>query len=178
MKKFKSKVNLKSLTLTALATISLATTAMANTTGSGAIPLTSASESKLTTTATTTKESTVPDIYFDGDLYKFPSGYSPVMRNGRILVPIKSAIFAEVGAESSYDIINREVTIKTKNHLLATYIQELDWYDAGIRTYISDVRSDLISDEVYVPLRVVLECLGYEVDYQQSYTENSKVYIK
>lgn len=118
----------------------------------------------------------VPKIYFNGELYTFPNEYRAIMKNQRVLVPIKSGIFNEVGATATYDIINREITIKNKSHLISTYLQELDWYDGGIRRYISDVRSDQIGEDVYISLRVALECLGYTVDYQSN-NGDPKVFI-
>lgn len=118
----------------------------------------------LTHTTVSAENYYAPSIYVEGDLFRFKE-LKPVVRNRRILVPLKSGIFGSVGADSAYDIINKEITVKTKDDLISSYMQELDWYNEGVRCYISDVRSDFLNGEAYVPLRATMESLGMEVIY-------------
>jgi hypothetical protein len=103
-----------------------------------------------------------PAIYVDGKLYEFKNNL-PILRNDRVLVPLKSGLFQAVGATIQYDIINKEITLKTKNHVVSNFLYELVWWDYGIKCYNADVRSDQVNDDIYVPLRAALESLGYDV---------------
>lgn len=110
----------------------------------------------------------IPKIVIFGKEYVFNKDYYGVLRNDRIMVPLNCDIFTAVDSATYYDFIYREITVKGNGHAVSSYLQELDWYDNGIRSYICDVRSDTIDGEVYVPLRAILECLGFTVDYDHN----------
>lgn len=105
-----------------------------------------------------------PKIYLNGELFEF-KGNKPILRNERVLVPLKSGVFQKVGCEVAYDVINKEATVKNKSHIIAMFMHELDLYNQGIRCYISDVRCDYLDGDAYVPMRAFFESLGYTVSF-------------
>lgn len=119
-------------------------------------------------------EQSAPSIYINDVLFKFDN-LQPIVRNDRVLIPLKSGFFQSVGLEATYDIINKEITIKSKDCLVSSYLQELDWYNFGIRCYITDVRSDYLNDDVYIPLRAITESVGLSMSYND---DNYSIFIK
>lgn len=124
--------------------------------------------------AETKAEQRVPQIYVNDVLFQF-EGLQPIIRNDRVLIPLKSGFFQSVGLEAGYDIINKEITIRSKNCLISSYLQELDWYNFGIRCYINDVRSDYLNNDVYIPLRAITESVGLDMKYND---DNYSISIK
>jgi hypothetical protein len=124
--------------------------------------------------AETKEEQREPSIYVNDVLFKFEN-LKPIVRNDRVLIPLKSGFFQTIGLEATYDIINKEITIKSKNCLISSYLQELDWYNFGIRCYINDVRSDYLNNDVYIPLRAITESVGLDMNYND---ENYSISIK
>ncbi len=124
--------------------------------------------------AETKVEQRVPPIYVNDVLFEF-EGLKPIVRNDRVLIPLKSGFFQHVGLEATYDIINKEITIKSRNCLISSYLQELDWYNFGIRCYINDVRSDYLNNDVYIPLRAITESVGLDMNYND---DNYSISIK
>lgn len=87
----------------------------------------------------------------------------PIMRNDRVLVPIR-AIFEALG----YDVIWHDVTqTATSSNGSNTIIIQINnpniLYDQG--TYVCDVSPMLVSDRTLVPVRAVSECAGCTVDW-------------
>jgi len=58
---------------------------------------------------------------------------------------------------------------------VSSYLQELDWYNFGIRCYINDVRSDYLNNDVYIQLRAITESVGLDMNYND---DNYSISIK
>jgi hypothetical protein len=105
-----------------------------------------------------------PSLFVSGGQVVF-NGEWPIRRDNRVLVPIESWIFTTVGAETAYDIVNREIVIRSDLHILTSYLGDSMWYDNGFTFYESDVSSSFVNGQVYVPLRAVMESLGKTVTF-------------
>lgn len=97
--------------------------------------------------AETKEEQREPSIYVNDVLFKFEN-LKPIVRNDRVLIPLKSGFFQTIGLEATYDII----------------IQI-------IRTYIVNVASD----SKIIPIRAITESVGLDMNYND---ENYSISIK
>lgn len=92
----------------------------------------------------------------------------PVIENDRTLVPIRF-IAEELGAEVSWDEVNRIVGIKKGNNKVLLKIDSrLVTYESGTKSYnLSDVAPKIINDRTYVPVRLVSNALGIGIDWDE-----------
>ncbi|MDD2447044.1 MAG: stalk domain-containing protein [Tissierellia bacterium] len=93
---------------------------------------------------------------------------SPVLENNRTLVPIRF-ISEELGAEVSWDDINRTVLVEKGNDTVLLRIgSQLVSYDNGLDYEISDVTAKIINDRTYVPLRLISNALDIGIDWDDT----------
>ena len=89
----------------------------------------------------------------------------PIIKNGRVLVPLQCGIFETFSATTDYDHIYKEVVIRTDTHILTLYTDQLEIYNKGEKCYELDVGPEYRNGQVYVPLRGFMESLGWTVEY-------------
>lgn len=108
------------------------------------------------------KASNKINVVIFGENFEFKTE-QPIMRNKRVLIPLKCGLFNKINASVQYDVINRESTIKTESYYISNYLNEFIWYNNGLNVFTADVRSDYINGQSYIPLRAAFETLGYKV---------------
>ncbi len=114
------------------------------------------------------------NVVIFGENFEFKTN-KPIMRNKRVLIPLKSGLFSKIDASVQYDVINKESTIKTESYYISNYLNEFVWYNNGLNVFTADVRSDFINGQSYIPLHAAFETLGYKVKWDDdTYT----VYIE
>ncbi len=103
-------------------------------------------------------------VFIDGK--EFISEPSPFIDNGRILVPIRF-ISEELGGEVLWDNNNRTVTIKRKEQQVKLKIDShLVVYEKdGIMYGLTDVAPKIVEDRTYVPIRLVINALGVDIEW-------------
>ncbi len=93
---------------------------------------------------------------------------APVIENDRTLVPVRF-IAEALGAEVSWDGINRTVTIQKGSETLflkiGSYIVE---YNNGESYNLSDVPPKIINDRTYVPARLVSNAFGIGISWDDA----------
>ena len=102
-------------------------------------------------------------IYLDNE--KLIMSTSPILENGRMLVPMR-AIFEKVGAEVEWNSENRQVlAIKGETTLLLTIDSQIAFVN-GIETLL-DVPAKIINSSTMVPVRFVSENLNMDVSWNE-----------
>lgn len=100
-------------------------------------------------------------IYFD---------QSPVIRNGRTLVPVR-AIFEAMGCTVLWDGANQIVNVATEFGMMtlgigSNYISYRN--ENEDRSIFTDVPPQIINMRTLVPVRAIAECTGYKVEWDDS----------
>ncbi|MGI6226505.1 MAG: stalk domain-containing protein, partial [Peptococcales bacterium] len=93
---------------------------------------------------------------------------APVIQNGRTLVPVR-LVSEELGAVVNWDEATRTVHITKGNRsvLLRLDNRLVDFTENGVNTYsLCDVPPQLINNRTFVPLRLVSNALGVNVDWE------------
>ncbi len=109
-------------------------------------------------------------IYLDGEELTEYTVY-PVIINDRLLVNARD-VFTVLGCGIEWDNDRREVTVKKEDMVIVIPIDKNEIYKNGARIAI-DTPSRIINSYTMIPLRVVAESLGCNVDYT-----SGKVYIE
>lgn len=94
---------------------------------------------------------------------------TPVIRNGRTLVPIR-VIGEELGSQVDYNSATREVTVTKPGVNIKLKIDKNNPTVNGVTKSI-DVPATIINSRTYVPVRFVSESFGINVDYNQRNNE-------
>lgn len=94
---------------------------------------------------------------------------TPVIRNGRTLVPIR-VIGEELGSQVDYNSATREVTVVKPGINIKLKIDKNNPTVNGVTKSI-DVPATIINSRTYVPVRFVSESFGINVDYNQQNNE-------
>lgn len=90
----------------------------------------------------------------------------PVIRHGRILVPVR-ALTAAYGAEVTWDEEDHTVTVEMEDKVL---VIDLDTGEATLNgeEVSLDVPPMLMNGRMVLPLRFVLEAMGFSVNYDRA----------
>lgn len=94
-------------------------------------------------------------ITIDGQVLK--TDQPPVIQDGRTLVPLR-AIFEGLGADVSWDDINRTITSSRSSSYISLTVDQRDAYINGQQVTL-DVPPTIINNRTLVPVRVVGEAL-------------------
>lgn len=96
---------------------------------------------------------------------KFKFDTPPVIKEGRTLVPVRAMLEA-YGADVSWSKEEKEVTIIISGDTIKLKIDNISAYVNGEKVEL-DVPAKIINARTVVPLRFVLESLGYEIEYEE-----------
>ncbi|AUG58401.1 stalk domain-containing protein [Acetivibrio saccincola] len=88
---------------------------------------------------------------------------TPVIINDRTLVPIR-AIIESVGGEIFWDGEKKKVTVEYKDIEIEMVIDSKEML-VNQKTFINDVAPQIINGRTYMPLRFLLENLGFNVEW-------------
>jgi len=113
------------------------------------------------------------NVTVNGELFCFGE-LQPIIKYGRMLVPLKSDLFEKFSATTEYDHIYKEIVIRTHTHILTLYTDQLVIYNKGEKSYLLDVEPMYINEHVYVPLRGFIEVLGMTIEYDGN-TNTAKI---
>ncbi len=115
-------------------------------------------------------EENLISIILDGKKLKFDQ--PPVMRNDRVLVPVR-AVFEALGATVEWDENTQTVTSTKGSTTITMRIGEYSLNKNGVEIGF-DVPSQIINERTLVPVRAVAEAMGTEVTWDD---ESQTVYI-
>jgi len=99
------------------------------------------------------------------DGFKLDFDVSPILENGRVLVPLR-AIFEKLGAEVNWDDNSKKITAVKDNKTVSLVVGEKAAYIDGQPVQL-DVPAKIIKGRTLVPVRFISEALGNEVIWKQ-----------
>lgn len=93
---------------------------------------------------------------------------NPIIENGRTLVPIRF-VAEELGAEVNWNDKDKKVTIEKDNQIIGLKIgSRLVFNQRETKTYyLSDITPKIIDGRTFVPLRLVSNALGIEIEWDE-----------
>jgi len=97
-------------------------------------------------------------VSFDGDDIYF-TGQPPVNVDGRILVPARG-VFEALGFTPSWDEELRQATLASADYIIIITIDSQIFTTNG-QNHIFDVPAQIINNSTMIPLRAVLESIGF-----------------
>ena len=104
-------------------------------------------------------------VSIEGELVNF-EGQGPVIVDGRTLVPVRG-VFEALGFEVEWDEVERTVILHREGHLVAITVDS-EAFITNARNYTLDVPAQIINDRTMLPIRLVLESVGYNVGWDES----------
>lgn len=104
------------------------------------------------------------EVYIDGKLINFD--VQPVVINGRTLVPMRK-LFEELGATVEWDNDRNTAFAYSKGIYVKMPVGE-NYYMIDEIYFTSDVPAQEINGRTLVPLRVISEAFGMDVDYNET----------
>ncbi|MDR1639692.1 MAG: S8 family serine peptidase, partial [Clostridiales bacterium] len=99
-------------------------------------------------------------------------GTAPALIGGRVFVPVR-AVAEEAGGEVRYDPASREIYIKADEYEVRMTIGEKTLYANGTAV-ASDAAPEIINERTMVPVRVLSENMGFEVNWN---AKSQSVYL-
>ena len=107
---------------------------------------------------------------------------TPIIKNGRTLVPIRF-VTEEMGATVNWDSINRTVEVVKGNQSVFLKINSaLVGYNQGASYQVSDVAPLIVGDRTYVPLRLISNAFGIGIEWvnetREVLVDSSKTSVK
>lgn len=109
-------------------------------------------------------------IVLDGEDLKLD--VNPILEKGSTLVPIRE-IFQRMGARVSFDPSTQKIVIEQSDSKIELWIGNNNAY-VNQKLFNLDVPPSIVNGRTLVPLRFISECLGYQIDWNQT---NRTVYI-
>lgn len=98
----------------------------------------------------------------------------PVLKNGRVLVPM-GKFFEAAGMNSSWDEVTKTVNVNTESKKILFKVGEpkaiISSDIKGIKTskeVLMDVPADIIGGSVMLPIRFIFENLGYKIQWEDA----------
>lgn len=101
-------------------------------------------------------------VTIDGAEVTF-EGQGPVIVDGRTLVPVRG-VFEQLGFEPIWDGEARTATLTREDYVIVITIDSAAFTTNG-ETYTLDVPAQIMNDSTMLPLRAVLESVGYELEW-------------
>ncbi|MCL2217516.1 MAG: copper amine oxidase N-terminal domain-containing protein [Defluviitaleaceae bacterium] len=102
-------------------------------------------------------------VTIDGQAVEFPGGQGPVIVDSRTLVPIRG-VFEALGFEVDWDGDTQTAVITNADYELRITINE-DVFTVNGVNYTLDVHAQLIGGRTMVPIRLPLEAVGIDLDW-------------
>jgi len=103
------------------------------------------------------------NVTIDGQHVTF-TDQVPILVDGRVLAPVRS-VFVQLGFEPDWDDMARQVTLTRAGYTIIITIDSAEFVTNGV-TYELDVPALLIEGRTMVPLRAILESVGYNLDWE------------
>jgi len=100
-------------------------------------------------------------VTVDGQVVTF-ADQEPVLVGGRTLVPVRD-VFEALGFTPSWDGATRTATLVRESQTIVITIDSYIFTTNGVQ-YTLDVPAQLMNGRTMLPLRAILESVGYEVD--------------
>lgn len=111
--------------------------------------------------------SSVPKLIINGEVVA--TDVSPVVRNGRTLVPIR-IVSEKLGATVNYNAATKGITIKKNNTTIRLTVNNTTAYVNGVKKVL-DEPARAINGRTLVPVRFVSETFGITVQYKSGVNE-------
>ncbi|USG65110.1 copper amine oxidase N-terminal domain-containing protein [Brevibacillus ruminantium] len=103
-------------------------------------------------------------IVLDGEALKLD--VNPILEKGSILVPIRE-IFQRMGARVSFDPSTQKIVIEQSDSKIELWIGNNNAY-VNQKLFNLDVPPSIVNGRTLVPLRFIIECLGYHIEWNQT----------
>ena len=97
-------------------------------------------------------------VTIDGQIVVF-EGQGPIIIDGRTLVPVRG-VFEMLGFTPTWDGATRTATLTRDDYVVVLTIGSADFTTNGV-THTLDVPAQIIGNRTLLPLRAVLESVGY-----------------
>ena len=110
----------------------------------------------------------VVSVTIDGEAVVF-EGQEPMIVSGRVLVPVRG-VFLDLGFDIEWDRITSSAILTRCDYKIVITIGSTYFYLNGA-SYNLDVPAQLIYNRVMLPIRFVLESIGYTVTWNASNRE-------
>jgi len=104
-------------------------------------------------------------VTIDGQPVQF-QGQQPTIIDGRTLVPVRG-VFEELGFEVGWEGTTRQVTLTRPTHTVNLTIDQAT-FTTNQANHQLDVPAQIINDSTMLPLRAVVESVGYTLDWDGS----------
>jgi len=104
-------------------------------------------------------------VTIDGAAVNF-DGQGPAIVDGRTLVPVRG-VFEELGFDVDWEQSTQTATLTSPNHVVAISIGSANFTTNG-QSYPLDVPAQIIGGRTMLPIRAVVESVGYSVDWDGS----------
>jgi len=110
--------------------------------------------------AITVMASSLPDVTvtLDGELIEF-QGQQPIITGGRTLVPVRG-VFEALGFYPTFDEDTRQATLTREDFVVIIQIGSR-YFTTNGETFTLDVPAQIIMGRTMLPLRAVLQSIGY-----------------
>ncbi len=106
-------------------------------------------------------------LYVNNEALSFEGDQPPVIQNGRTLVPFR-AVFEKMGATVGWDNDSRLCSATLGGVSVSIQIDDTTVIINGTKAVESDVPAQIINSRTMVPLRVLSESVGADVDWDAS----------
>ncbi|MCL1787874.1 MAG: copper amine oxidase N-terminal domain-containing protein [Defluviitaleaceae bacterium] len=104
-------------------------------------------------------------VTIDGQVIIF-ADQEPVIIDGRTLVPV-GGVFGALGFTPTWDSATRTATLTRSDYVVVITIDSATFTTNGV-TYTLDVPAQIINGRTMLPIRAVLESVGYELDWDSA----------
>jgi hypothetical protein len=104
-------------------------------------------------------------VTIEGERVHFPA-QPPAIVDGRVLVPVRG-VFEALGFEVGWDAFTRTVTLTDNNYTVYIIIDSPVFITNGT-SHTLDVPAQIINGSTMLPIRQVLESVGYEVEWNNT----------
>jgi len=101
-------------------------------------------------------------VTIDGVPVEF-QGQQPTLVDGRTLVPVRG-VFEQLGFNVSWDGVLRQITLTRPSHTVVLTVDQATFTTNGA-THTLDVAAQIINGSTMLPIRAVVESVGYELDW-------------
>lgn len=102
-------------------------------------------------------------VTIDGVAVAFPGGQGPIIVDGRTLVPVRG-VFEQLGFAPTWDGDTNQAVLTREDFTIVITIDSTTFTTNGT-SYTLDVPAQNIGGRILVPIRHILESVGYELDW-------------
>ena len=102
------------------------------------------------------------NVTVEGQRVNF-TGQPPVIFEGRTLVPVRG-VFEQMGFEVGWDNATRRITLTNNRYTVVLTVGSNEFTKNGVRRTL-DIPPQIINGTTMLPIRSVLESVGYQLDW-------------